>query len=211
MAIFKVLEFEEAVQVSDKTRLNASKSYVSKGTAAITAVTIKPGADATALSVFATTQADWFLDWQYDSFAFDIDSTNNKIDFKEDGVALVATLTDGTYSVSSLLVEIETQLGAAGAFNYTVTIDIENKIHIEADGNFELLPVNGDNKAVQILKHIGFTEDTTDAIVQIGKPFEYGIRKITLSVTSGTGGGAVTETKDFYQKVYSEEGDYLFY
>lgn len=64
--IFPNLILEDVVQVDDKTRLDASKVFVSKDEAAITAVEIEPETGAGFVSVFGSGQSkDWFLDWQY--------------------------------------------------------------------------------------------------------------------------------------------------
>lgn len=67
MAIFGFLETESVVQVNDKTRINASKSFVSKGSSLIDIVKIKPEATESFITVSGTglSAKDWFLDWQY--------------------------------------------------------------------------------------------------------------------------------------------------
>jgi hypothetical protein len=65
--IFHSLEFEPIVQTHDKTRLSASKSFVSKGSAAIAVVEIEPENGAGFFNVTGTSSDDWFLDWQYAS------------------------------------------------------------------------------------------------------------------------------------------------
>ena len=65
MAIFGNLELEEIVQENDKTRLDATKSFVSKDEAAITLVEIEPEASAGFIDVTGTSFRDWFLDWEY--------------------------------------------------------------------------------------------------------------------------------------------------
>ncbi len=65
MAIFADLELEKTIQINDKTRLNATKSFISKDEATITLVEIEPEAASGFVDVTGTTSADWFLDWQY--------------------------------------------------------------------------------------------------------------------------------------------------
>lgn len=62
--IFPNLEVESILQVNDKTRINATKSYVSKDETAITLVEIDPG-DGTFRTVTGSGSKDWFLDWEY--------------------------------------------------------------------------------------------------------------------------------------------------
>lgn len=68
MAIFPNLILEKDIQVNDKTRLDASKSFVTQDEAAITLVEIEPEAAAGFIDVTpspATKASDYFLDWQY--------------------------------------------------------------------------------------------------------------------------------------------------
>lgn len=60
--IFPNLELEPVVQVDDRTRLNASKSFVTADEAAACAIYIQPQASADFISVGTT---DSWLDWQY--------------------------------------------------------------------------------------------------------------------------------------------------
>lgn len=67
MAIFCNLQIESVVQVNDKTRLDASKSFISKDEAAITLVEIEAESGAGFVTVSGTglTSKDWYLDWEY--------------------------------------------------------------------------------------------------------------------------------------------------
>lgn len=65
MAIFGVIHSDDKVQVSDKFRILASKSYVSKGESAITLVEIQPEADDDFIDVTGSSSDDWWLDWEY--------------------------------------------------------------------------------------------------------------------------------------------------
>lgn len=65
MSIFPNLEIEPIVQINDKTRLNATRSFVSKDSSAITKVEIRPSADSDYVNVTGTSSKDWYLDWQY--------------------------------------------------------------------------------------------------------------------------------------------------
>lgn len=65
MSIFGNIELESVVQVSDKTRLNCVKSFVSKDEAAITLVRIKPETIASFIQVGTTNSKDYYLDWEY--------------------------------------------------------------------------------------------------------------------------------------------------
>jgi hypothetical protein len=61
MAIFPSLELEQKLQVDDKTRLDARKSFISTGEAAITLVEIQPEASESFIDV----TSNKYLDWQY--------------------------------------------------------------------------------------------------------------------------------------------------
>lgn len=66
MAIFPIIETESIIQVGDKVRIDASKSFVSKGEGAIFNVEILPETSGAWVSVFvANTPSAWFLDWAY--------------------------------------------------------------------------------------------------------------------------------------------------
>ena len=97
---------------------------------------------------------------------------NDKIDFEETAAAeLTATLTAGTYSADTLAAEIEIQLEAAGASDYTISYsDITNKFTLASDrlggGNtFKILWLSGTNTATSVGTTIGFdiTGDDADA------------------------------------------------
>ena len=59
--IFPVLELEETVQKDDKTRLDATKTFISPDEAAITLIEIEPEASAGFIDVTSSK----YLDWQY--------------------------------------------------------------------------------------------------------------------------------------------------
>jgi len=63
--IFPSLELESLVQVDDKTRLSAKKTFVSKGDTAPTTVEVEPEAGSGFIDVFGTSYKDWYLDWSY--------------------------------------------------------------------------------------------------------------------------------------------------
>jgi hypothetical protein len=65
MAIFPHLELEDIVQTNDKTRLSATKTFISKDEAAVTLVEIEPESGAGFIDVTGSKQADWYLDWEY--------------------------------------------------------------------------------------------------------------------------------------------------
>lgn len=65
--IFGVIQTDDKVQVADKFRISAVKSYVSKDEAAISLVEVQPEAGGDFIDVTGSSSKDWFLDWQYSS------------------------------------------------------------------------------------------------------------------------------------------------
>lgn len=66
--IFPLVEAEPIVQVLDKTRISAVKTFISKDEAAITLVEIEPEASAGFIAVTGSApinSKNWFLDWAY--------------------------------------------------------------------------------------------------------------------------------------------------
>lgn len=208
MGIFKVLELEDAVQTSDRTRFSASKSYISKGAVAITKVEVQPGLDGAFVDVFLINKPEeWYYDWQFDSWTFDIIAGfNDQISFREGQIELIATLTPGTYaSLAALAAEIQTQLLATGTATYTVAVDNKKqKLTISSDGTFELMGRTSSSIS-SILPHLGYSKDTGFGGNQISKPVEYSHKAIALKVTAGT-----IEAKNYVIKLFNEYGDRLF-
>ena len=207
MAIFPTLDIEEKIQVGDKTRFSATKSYVTKDESAVTAVTVTPGADGSPISVFNADQNEWYLDYQWSSWAFDIDSSNAKIYFKQGGTYYTAPLTPGTYAdIGSLTDEIENAFGLAGSpASFSFDVDTNNKITITSDVEFQLLVKDQVWYQDHVLRYTDVIADTEASLTQY-ITFESGLKKITVAVTNSGG----TESASFYQKVISEDLDLLF-
>lgn len=203
MAIFPVLEIEEKVQVSDKTRLDGQKSFVSHG-AAISQLRIKPSKN----DAFIDVTSAKYLDWQFD-FTLDVDATNNKINFIElAGPERTGTISTLNYSVSSLAAAVQTAMNAAGgSLSYTVTADSDNKITISANGGFSLLVGTGTNKSTSIFGNIGFTgDDLTGKSTYTGSKIESFPKLVTIEVTQTP--DVATATKVI--TAFSEAGDNLY-
>lgn len=197
MSIFSMLDFEGKVQVGDKTRLNASKSFVIKGQDAISEVTILAGIDGTAVSVYDSDPNERYLDWVYESFSIDIDSTNNSLIFNEGGSNLTATIDAGSYTLTTLAAEIATQMDAVGSNTYTVSVS-NSVMTISSTGSFSIVE---SELSKQLFFDAGITANSQESDF-----IEYGIKKIEVFCDNGTN----KSTKYFYQKVYSVEGDRLF-
>lgn len=209
MAVFPVLDYEKRLQLGDKTRLNAKKCFVAPlGSTTISAMTVTPGLDGSAQNIYSATEDDRYLDWIFNTWNIDVvTGVNDKIDFDQSGEK-VATLDQGTYTLSQLLTEIATQLNAVAGISGTFSLssDADDKITItNSTTAFTLLPY-GDNKDTSILPHIGFA-DRTDNKYQgssvEGSPVEYLMKRILLTVNT-------TETVTKWIHLYSEDGDALF-
>ncbi len=204
MALIGVLNYEEKVQVNDKTRFDLTKTFATTGETAISTLTVKAGLDGSAISVYNADSTRWFTDWAYTSQTFDIDSTNNKIYYTEDGTDYEATVSGNTYTLANLLTAIKTALEAASGATFSVTKDSFNKITIAKTGVSIVL--DGLNPINNLLPQIGFIYETNASDSHEGLPVEYGVKKVTVTVNNG----GVAQTFDFYQKVYSVAGDRLF-
>lgn len=204
MALIGTLNFEEKIQINDKTRLDSSKTFATSGETAIATLTVKPGLDGSVISVFNADSTKWFTDWAYIAQTFDIDSTNNLIYYSQSGVDYTATVASSTYTLATLLTAIKTALESASGTTFTVTKDEYNKITIAKTGSS--LVLDGLNPINSLLPHVGFPALTNSSATHTGTPVEYGIKKIVVTVNNGGAGS----TSDFYQKVYSVLGDRLF-
>jgi hypothetical protein len=106
------------------------------------------------------------------SGTFIIDATNNKIDFKEGGPELHATIASGTYIALTLAAQIKTQLQTAGAQTYTVTWSTTTGLWtiLSSGSSFSLMNNTGVNQATAALKIVcGFANsDRTGALTYTG-------------------------------------------
>ena len=89
---------------------------------------------------------------------------NDKIDADDSGPIFTATLTAGTYTGDSLATEVETQLEASGADNYTVTYSSSTgKFTLLNDtGNWRLKWSSGTNITINAGPILGFDIETDD-------------------------------------------------
>lgn len=113
-------------------------------------------------------------------YGISIDSTNNKLDFKKVAgpTVLTATITPGSYSLTSLAIAIAAALNAADNLNvYYCTVDrtvgggLQNRVTIgtTTGSYFALMFASGPNNAVSISTVIGFAQlDFTGALFYQG-------------------------------------------
>ena len=197
MSVFALLDYEGEVQKNDKVRLDASKSFAAKDSLALTSITVTPEISGSAISVGDAYPSDVYLDWVYETTSIDVDSTNNDLSFSEAGTEINTTLTAGTYTIAQYGTHIAARMTLAGTQTYTssTTSDV---ITITAAARFGFLECTVSTQ--------GFFEIGTLATSQVSDRVEYGTKKVTIDVTNGTD----TDSKSFYIKVYSEEGDHLF-
>jgi hypothetical protein len=108
------------------------------------------------------------------SGTFVIDATNNKINFKESGGGseLTATITSGSYSITTLKTEIKTQMDSVGASDYIINYNSVTGIwSVVSNGSyFSLLNNTGTNQAVALFKvSLGFSNtDKTGSLTYSG-------------------------------------------
>lgn len=186
MPIFLHLDLEKRVQTNDRTRLDASKTYITSNEEGFSKLSIKPALDEPAIPVFSAQARERFLDWEYRDFKIDVDSTNNKIDFAEGGSPLAATITDGTYTRAQLESEIKAQLESAGSLTYTVSFDVDDKLTISANGAFDLAS-DGPNKnsLLTVMRFFDFDQATGQTSYTSAR-VEYMTRKITATAGEDT-------------------------
>lgn len=69
MRAFGIIESEKVVQVNDKTRISAVKSFIARGASPITRVEIQPEASEVMVEVGTNLipQSQWVLDWVYET------------------------------------------------------------------------------------------------------------------------------------------------
>lgn len=217
MAIFPILEVEDRLQINDKTRFNATKSFVTTGSTAIASVEFKPGKNGTAITISSSSSDDWYLDYAFSASTVDVDSTNNKLDFNEGSSELTATISSGEYSLDDLASEIATQMGAVGGNTYTITVGNDLKMTIASTGGFALLNISGSHIDNSIFDDIGFptTDDHLGLFAETdktGKSSYTGnvIQYVTKQIKATASDGSSTQSITSDIKVYSVIGDRLF-
>jgi hypothetical protein len=97
VAIFPSVEIEKEVQVNDKTRIAADKTFVSKDEAAITLVEVEPESGNGYIDVTGTSSRDWYLDWEYSGTSRTVTVT---VRVTTDGAPVIKTDTIEVLSVA---------------------------------------------------------------------------------------------------------------
>jgi len=110
MAIFGKLELEKIIQVNDKTRLDARKSFVSVDEAAITLIEIEPVAG----NGYIDVTSKQYLDWQYSADGDAVVSLRITTDGAPDTISgtlpVISELDDKLFSDDSELLPYEPQV-----------------------------------------------------------------------------------------------------
>lgn len=92
-------------------------------------------------------------------YGYEIDSTNNKLDFNEGAGDLIATVASGTYTLTDFLSAVKTALDAAGTQAYTVSVNRGTRlVTISASSNFSLLLSSGASVGESTWSLLGFTQ-----------------------------------------------------
>lgn len=197
MSVFSILDFEPEIQINDKTRLNAGKSFASKAVGDLVSITIRPGIAGSPIEVYAADPTNWFLDWSFSDTNIDIGTENDDLIFEEAGSAISTTLVAGTYTISQFATHLASRMTAAGTQTYTGTSS-GGKITISALAPFQFKASSVSAQSFFDLAVISASQ--TSGLVEYGN-------KIVQVVSSN---GVNSDSKDFYLKAYSEAGDRLF-
>jgi len=112
--IFPVIEVEPVVQVGDKTRISAVKSFASGEASPITLVRIRPVSSGDWFTVTGDDYRDWYLDWAYSAAAEvapQVEITTNGSPVVVSGaINVVTAATDNLFSTDSDLQLHETDI-----------------------------------------------------------------------------------------------------
>lgn len=220
MALIPVLEREEKIQVGDKTRLSAVKSFITKDEVQpLSSILIKPEDSGTAIEVFdAADEKTWFLDWVYGDFVSDVAAGDyDKIYFSENGTDKTATVAPGSYSASTLVAAIQTALNAVATGVFTLTLDSKNRIAFASTVAFILKPGFGPSS---LLEHIGVLKFTKSSTSFTSDPIEYAMKRVTVTLNNDLSTPdlpnppiitpGITVTKYYYIQILTEALDALW-
>lgn len=197
--IVPILELEQDLQVYDKTRFSAEKSFATKDDAALTSVKIKPSDAPTPIEVFVSGQSskNWFVDWIFQTFSIDLDTTLNQFKFSDAGGSFTVSFPTGNYTLATLASTLQTLMnGVSSGYSVVVTDTQELKIS-------NALPFKPDSS--DLVNYCGFDTKAQD-VEHISAVLEHLRRKVTVTVDNGT----TPVSKDYYINVYNEYGDRLF-
>ena len=200
MSLFAVVDFEEEVQVGDKTRIDCTKSFNSKATTAITTLTVTPQIGGSATSVFDSADQDqWFLDWVYSDVKYDVGTGNDDLVFTLSGTEYTLDLANANYAtLTAYAVAVAAAMQVAVSNSFTSSV-AAGKVTISGTTAFAF-------KRSSVASQLNVTLDTA-LVSHTGAAVEYGVRKVTVAAGNAA---PLSNSKDVFIKVFSEEGDRLF-
>ena len=99
-----------------------------------------------------------------------INDSNNKIHFSDDGTEYVATITNGNYTISTLVTAIKNAMETVGTSTFTVTNDsVTNKITIVSSGSTFSLLFNGGSETYGETTRTTYPESSAAEIIGFSK------------------------------------------
>lgn len=199
--IISILHTEKQIQLKDITRFDASRSILVKGSIdPINSIKIMGGSDGPEIEVFNPLSKNWFLDFVFNEYKFDVDETNSRLSIEIGNNIAGTNVLSGTYTLVQLLeamkIAVELEIPSLEIF---FELEENNKIKINSSMPLKILPKFSSN---DLFQHLGFDYEGQ----MLGHPVEYGLRKISLTVSSLSESNTAIE----YIRVYSVEGDALF-
>ncbi len=198
MALFPVVTAESELQVNDKTRIDCSMSFASKGSPEISSITISPYSGATAVSVFDSDKENWFLDWSYSDFKIDVTADNDDLVFDVGGTEYSANLTVASYTLADYATHVASVMTTAHGGTFSASTSGYN-VTITGPASFSF-------KASSVSTQL-FADLDEPSTIQGPNLVEYGQRLVTCAVgDSEAGSGSSTQ----FVNVYSQGGDKLF-
>lgn len=107
-----------------------------------------------------------------------VSESNYNLSFSEGALEIIATLNQGSYSLTDFCVEVERALSAVGGQEYSCTVNRTTRlITISATGNFELLITSGTTTGSSVFSLIGFSgadlTGTNSYVGTVGSGSEY--------------------------------------
>lgn len=107
-----ILVVEATLQIGDKTRLDGSKSFITKGESPVTLVEIDPGDGSGYVTVTDSDPSNWYLDWVYSGASRTIQpqiriTTSASPAVTQTSISLVTAADDYLFSSDDDLVALE--------------------------------------------------------------------------------------------------------
>ncbi len=198
MALFPVVIAENELQMNDKTRIDCSMSFASKGSPEVSTVTVLPYSGATAVSVFDSDKENWFLDWSYSDFKIDVTTENDDIVFDVAGTEYSANLTVASYTLANYATHVASVMTTAHGGTFSASTSGYN-VTITGPASFSF---KASSVSTQLLAKLDEPK-----IIHGPKLIEYGQRLVTCTVSDSEGNSASSTQ---FVNVYSQEGDKLF-